>query len=85
MFATARQLARLVYRMLRYGHDYVDIGEQAYEAQFQMRRLSAITESARDLGYTLSQRLLYREVSGQCLACRFRAVWWTQRPATSSN
>ena len=26
VFATARQLARLVYRMLRYGHDYVDIG-----------------------------------------------------------
>lgn len=53
VFATARQLARLIYRMLRYGHDYVDIGEQAYESQFQLRRLSAITETARDLGYTL--------------------------------
>jgi transposase len=53
VFATARQLARLIYRMLRYGHDYVDIGEQAYESQFQIRRLSAITETARDLGYTL--------------------------------
>lgn len=53
VFATARQLARLIYRMLRYGHDYVDIGEQAYESQFQIRRLSAITETARQLGYTL--------------------------------
>ena len=53
VFATARQLARLIYRMLRYGHDYVDIGETAYENQFQLRRLAAITQSAKNLGYTL--------------------------------
>lgn len=53
VFATARQLARLIYRMLRYGHDYVDIGEQAYDHQFQTRRLAALTETARTLGYTL--------------------------------
>jgi transposase len=53
VFATARQLARLVYRTLRYGHDYVDIGEKAYEQRFQCRRLAAITETARSLGYTL--------------------------------
>jgi transposase len=57
VFATARQLARLIYRMLRYGHDYVDIGEQAYESQFQTRRLSAITETARDLGYILVPKI----------------------------
>jgi len=55
VFATARQLARLVYRMLRYGQDYVDLGEKAYEDQFHMRRLAAITESARSLGYTLTK------------------------------
>jgi transposase len=53
VFATARQLARLIYRMLRYGHDYVDIGEQAYDHQFQNRRLAALTETAKNLGYTL--------------------------------
>jgi transposase len=53
VFATARQLARLIYRMLRYGHDYVDIGEKAYELRFQTRRLAAITQTARSLGYTL--------------------------------
>ena len=53
VFATARKLARLIYRMLRYGHDYVDIGEKAYERQFEIRRLAAITEAARDLGYAL--------------------------------
>jgi transposase len=53
VFATARQLARLIYRMLRYGHDYVDIGEKAYERQFQIRRFAALTETAKSLGYTL--------------------------------
>jgi len=53
VFATARQLARLVYRMLHFGHDYVDIGESAYEQQFQLRRLAALTENAKQLGYSL--------------------------------
>jgi transposase len=53
VFATARQLARLIYRMLRYGHGYVDIGEKAYDHQFQIRRLAALTETAKSLGYTL--------------------------------
>jgi hypothetical protein len=57
VFATARKLARLIYRMLRYGHDYVDIGEQAYERQFEIRRLAAITAAARDLGYALVPKL----------------------------
>jgi transposase len=53
VFATARQLARLIYRMLRYGHDYVDMGEQAYDRRFQVRRLAALTETAKSLGYNL--------------------------------
>jgi transposase len=53
VFAIARQLARLIYRMLRYRHDYIDIGEKAYENKFQMRRLAAITATVKSLGYTL--------------------------------
>ena len=53
VFATARQLARLVYRMLHFGHDYVDIGENAYQQQFQLRRLAALTENAKQFGYSL--------------------------------
>ncbi len=55
VFATARQLARLVYRMLRYGQPYADIGEQAYEARFQARRLAALSDAARSLGFTLTK------------------------------
>ena len=50
----ARKMAQLVYRMLRYGQDYVDIGQTAYEQQFQVRRLAGLHDAAKALGYTLS-------------------------------
>ena len=53
IFSLARKLATLVYRMLRYGQDYVDIGEQAFEERFQRRRLQALSETANNLGFTL--------------------------------
>ena len=53
IFSVARKLATLVYRMLRYGQDYVDIGEQAFDQRFQRRRLHALTETAKSLGFTL--------------------------------
>jgi transposase len=53
VFAMARKLAHLVFRMLRYGIDYVDAGERAYELQFEKRRLAGITEAARSLGFAL--------------------------------
>jgi hypothetical protein len=39
--------------MLRYGQDYVDIGENAYQQRSQIRRLASITEAAKSLGYIL--------------------------------
>jgi len=53
VFATARRLAVLVYRMLRFGQDYVDAGEQAYEARFEARRLASLHQTAASLGFTL--------------------------------
>ncbi len=53
VFATARRLAQLVYRMLRYGQDYVDEGEKAYEARFEAKRLAGLADAAKSLGYTL--------------------------------
>lgn len=55
VFATARKLATLVYRLLRYGQDYIDIGEQAYEEQYRARSVAALTERARSLGFTLTE------------------------------
>jgi transposase len=53
VFAIARHLAQLVYRMLRHGQDYTDIGAQAYEAAHAAKRLRSLTDAARDLGYSL--------------------------------
>jgi transposase len=53
VFAIARKLAQVAYRMLRYGTEYVDIGEAAYELHFRERQLSSIEEAARSLGYRL--------------------------------
>jgi transposase len=55
VFALARKLAQLAYRMLRYGQDYVDIGDKAYELRFQARRLAGLKEAARTLGYMLTK------------------------------
>jgi DNA-binding HxlR family transcriptional regulator len=54
IFATARKLAVLIYRMLRYGQDYVDEGARASEARFHSRRLSALRSTAHQLGFELT-------------------------------
>ena len=53
VFATARKLASFVYRLLRFGHDYSDIGEAAYEERFKTRRLGALSSAAQSLGFAL--------------------------------
>jgi transposase len=40
--ATARKLAERVYRMLRYGQEYVRQSEQAYEAAYQQRLVKSL-------------------------------------------
>ena len=56
VFATARKLATLIYRMLRWGQAYVDIGQHAYEEQYQARRLRSLTSTAAQLGYQLIEK-----------------------------
>lgn len=53
IFATARKLAKLVYRMLCWGQDYVDEGEAAYEERYRQRTLAHLKTTAKDLGYQL--------------------------------
>ena len=53
VFVTARRLAKLVYRMLRYGQDYVDVGAEAYEQRFTTRRVASLRAAAKSLGFDL--------------------------------
>jgi len=58
VFAIARKLAQLIYRLLRHGQPYVDIGERQYEARYEQRRLRALKDTARQLGYGLVPTLV---------------------------
>ena len=51
--AMAAKLARLVYRMLRYGMKYVDQGAQFYEAQHRNRQINYLKWKAAKLGFQI--------------------------------
>jgi hypothetical protein len=53
--AMAAKLARLVYRMMRYGMKYVDQGARFYEAQHRNLQLKQLKWKAAKLGYQLVQ------------------------------
>jgi hypothetical protein len=53
VFATARKLATLIYRLLRWGQPYFDEGAEAYESRYQQSRLKALAAKAKELGYQL--------------------------------
>lgn len=53
VFATARKLGEMIYRMLRYGQAYVDVGQAAYEKHFEETKLRAMKSTAKQLGYDL--------------------------------
>ena len=53
VFALARKLAILIYRLLRWGQAYVDQGLQAYEERFKAARLRTCKQIAKQFGYKL--------------------------------
>jgi hypothetical protein len=51
--AMAAKLARLVYRMLRYGMNYVDQGVEFYEAQHRKLQIKTLKWKAARLGFQI--------------------------------
>ena len=51
--AMAHHLARLVYRMLRYGQNYVEKGIEHYERKFRLHRIKWLKKEARALNLQL--------------------------------
>ena len=51
--AAAHKLARILYRMLREGISYQEVGENYYEQQYQARVVANLTRRAEELGYVL--------------------------------
>lgn len=51
--ATARKIAERVYRLLKYGHEYVRQAEDAYEEAYRQRTVQGLARKAKSLGYPL--------------------------------
>ena len=51
--ATAHKLARIVYRMLKYGKAYVDVGVEYYEQRYRERVLKGLKRRAAEMGFDL--------------------------------
>lgn len=51
--ATARKLACLIYRMLKYGMEFVEQGQESYERHYQERVLKGMRKKAQTLGFEL--------------------------------
>ena len=51
--AMAAKLARLVYRMLRYGMQFVDQGAIFYEARHRQRQINSLKRKAAKLGFQI--------------------------------
>jgi len=52
--AAAYKLARIIYRMLKFGTDYVDQGEAYYEERYRERLYRYLAHRAKELGFTLT-------------------------------
>jgi len=48
-----RLLARIVYRLIKHGEDYLRQGIDDYEKKFQERKLYALQKRARTMGFEL--------------------------------
>ncbi len=51
--ATAHKLARIIYRMLKYGEAFVEQGQAEYEAQYQQQQLKRLQKAAIKMGFSL--------------------------------
>jgi transposase len=51
--AMAAKLARLVYRMLRYGMTFIDRGAEFYDAQHRKLRINYLKRKAANLGFQI--------------------------------
>ncbi len=49
------KLARLIYRMLKYGKEYVDKGAEYYERNRKEQQFRSLTKQAAKLGYTIAK------------------------------
>ena len=52
--AMAHSLARLIYRLLKYGQDYVDKGMEFYQQRYQQQQINWMRKKAKELGLVIT-------------------------------
>jgi len=52
--ATAHKLALLIYRLIKFGKDYVDIGQDGYDQQYKERTIRNLARKAKEWGFQLT-------------------------------
>jgi transposase len=55
--ATARKLACIIYHMLKYKEDYIDVDCLLYQERMRKSRISKLNKQAEELGYQLVEKL----------------------------
>jgi hypothetical protein len=53
--ATARRIAHMIYRGVRYGKEFIDIGAEAYEARLRVKSLKTINKMIKTYNVSLSE------------------------------
>jgi transposase len=53
----AHKLAKLIYIMLKYGHEYIEKGVEFYEEMYRKRREASLKRKAQEMGYDLVPRV----------------------------
>jgi len=53
--AMAAKLARIAYRMLKYGENYIDKGKEFYHQKYRQLQIRSLTRKASELGFQLTQ------------------------------
>src|SRR5271166_1784983 len=79
--AMAAKLARLVYRMLRYGMKYVDQGAKFYEAQHRERQITQLKWKAAKSGF----RVVEAAAQNTCPNRSFWEGFWTADRSSRHN
>ena len=51
--ATAHKIARIIYNMLKYHKEFIDLGADHYEAQYRKRQTQSVIKKAASLGFRL--------------------------------
>ena len=54
--ALAHKLAKLIYIMLKYGHEYVEKGVEFYEEMYRKRKEASLRRQAEQMGYELKPK-----------------------------